>query len=417
MDIWTPYANRPPLKPSDILYNAGEGTLVDVFAIHGLRSNADSAWTYRNDTTEVHWLKEILPKTEGLENIRVAVVNHQTRWDANTANMKFENHAVLILDEIESLRMAWLKRPIIFIAHSFGRLLIKMRSSDIATLIKGILFLGVPHSGTRAAFGASLLSCTAYWRGSSSTLLEYMAPEQPAILELESNFRHAYVSKHSNLEVPPPYVCNFLEMRSESFQRFTLWPTVSRKSGDPFHGDVVYLDTDHRGLNKFRSQQDPNFIQFLRSFNRAFDLTKQELHGRLRGIRRDSQPNILALYGPGGIGKTQIAIEYAHRHHANYSSVFWIDATNQKSAFDSFLQIAKWILRHYAEEEFEISDYGLVTRKLSLVGLLDENGHISMMYGDSYSIVEVMKDWFAKATNTKWLLIFDNIDDLEAFDI
>ena len=78
--------------------------MYSVFAIHGLGSNADSTWTYRNDTTEVRWLKEILPKTEGLESIRVAMVNHQTRWDANTVNMKFEDHAASILDEIESLR-------------------------------------------------------------------------------------------------------------------------------------------------------------------------------------------------------------------------------------------------------------------------------------------------------------------------
>jgi hypothetical protein len=76
-----------------------------VFAIHGLGSNAASAWTYRNDTTEVRWLKDILPEIEGLESTRVVMVNHQTRWDANTANMKFEDHAAMILGDIESLRM------------------------------------------------------------------------------------------------------------------------------------------------------------------------------------------------------------------------------------------------------------------------------------------------------------------------
>jgi Cdc6-like AAA superfamily ATPase len=142
-----------------------------------------------------------------------------------------------------------------------------------------------------------------------------------------------------------------------------------------------------------------------------------EVHRQLSGTRRDFRSNILALYGPGGIGKTQIAIEYAHLHHTNYSSVFWIDATNQKSAFDSFLQIAKRILRHYVEEEIETSNYGFIARKLGLVDLLDENGRFSMMYGDSYGIAEALKDWFAKEANTEWLLIFDNVDGLETFDI
>jgi hypothetical protein len=107
-----------------------------------------------------------------------------------------------------------------------------MRSSDVATLTRGILFLGVPHAGTNMAFKASLLSCTAYWRGSSSTLLEYMAPEQPAVYALESDFYDAYINKHSNHEAPSPYVCDFLEMRSERVGRFALgvvsWAYVHR---------------------------------------------------------------------------------------------------------------------------------------------------------------------------------------------
>jgi hypothetical protein len=99
-----------------------------------------------------------------------------------------------------------------------------MRSSDIATLTRGILFLGVPHGGTKAAFGAALLSCTAYWRGSSSTLLEYMAPGHSAMVALESSFYDAYIKPRSRIDLSPPYVCDFIEMRSETFGRFTLWP-------------------------------------------------------------------------------------------------------------------------------------------------------------------------------------------------
>lgn len=32
------------------------------------------------------------------------MVNHLTRWDANTANMGFEDHASMILHDIESVR-------------------------------------------------------------------------------------------------------------------------------------------------------------------------------------------------------------------------------------------------------------------------------------------------------------------------
>jgi hypothetical protein len=38
-----------------------------------------------------------------------------------------------------------------------------------------------------------------------------------------------------------------------------------------------------------------------------------------------------ALSGLGGVGKTQTAMEYAHRHFAEYANVFWTTADSQKS--------------------------------------------------------------------------------------
>jgi len=49
-----------------------------------------------------------------------------------------------------------------------------------------------------------------------------------------------------------------------------------------------------------------------------------ELHDRLRA---GQQPlTVQALYGLGGVGKTQLAIEYAHRYAGDYDLVWWIDA-------------------------------------------------------------------------------------------
>jgi Cdc6-like AAA superfamily ATPase len=141
------------------------------------------------------------------------------------------------------------------------------------------------------------------------------------------------------------------------------------------------------------------------------------IHRTFRGEMRSSLFTIVALYGPGGIGKTQIAMEYANLHHVNYSSVFWIDGTNHRSACQSFLQIANRLLKHYADMELGATTYGSLAARLGLIDLVDEKGHLSAVYGDGLVVVEAIKNWFAEEGNTEWLLIFDNVDDLDAFDI
>jgi MinD superfamily P-loop ATPase len=40
---------------------------------------------------------------------------------------------------------------------------------------------------------------------------------------------------------------------------------------------------------------------------------------------------ICVIYGLGGMGKTQLAIEYARLHKALYTSFFWLDGKTEES--------------------------------------------------------------------------------------
>lgn len=103
----------------------------------------------------------------------------------------------------------------------------------------------------------------------------------------------------------------------------------------------------------------------------------------LQSLRQALVPGAFtqSISGLGGIGKTQVAIEYAHRYGASYEAVLWVSADSQELATTAYLQLATEVLGLPEQQEAE------------------------------QQIVAV-KRWLQK--HPHWLLIFDNVEDLQA---
>ncbi|KAF8461694.1 hypothetical protein BDZ91DRAFT_369807 [Kalaharituber pfeilii] len=126
----------------------------------------------------------------------------------------------------------------------------------------------------------------------------------------------------------------------------------------------------------------------------------------------------VVLHGMGGMGKTQLAMEYVYRHSGDYSSVFWINAASEQTTKTSFTHIMQRLIKHHAKLSGPEPDYRHIGQLLGMAGKLDSTGMFTVQQpSEEQHIVGAVKDWLTAKGNTKWLLVFDNVDDLESFDI
>jgi tetratricopeptide (TPR) repeat protein len=87
-----------------------------------------------------------------------------------------------------------------------------------------------------------------------------------------------------------------------------------------------------------------------------------------------------ALSGLGGIGKTQLAVEYAYRYRERYRAIFWVRAASRDTLVADYVVIAD--LLHLPEKNEQ----------------------------DQNAIVAAVRYWLTR--HAGWLLILDNADDL-----
>ncbi len=95
-----------------------------------------------------------------------------------------------------------------------------------------------------------------------------------------------------------------------------------------------------------------------------------------------SQPP--AISGLGGIGKTQAAMEYAYRYRDEYQHVLWVQANTRETLTSSYVTLA------------------------GLLNLPEQGAQ------DQSLTIQAVKNWLEQ--HDRWLLIFDNADDLSMVD-
>lgn len=105
------------------------------------------------------------------------------------------------------------------------------------------------------------------------------------------------------------------------------------------------------------------------------------LYDALSSSKRAALTQAQAISGLGGVGKTQIAVEYAYRYRDYYDAILWVTASSRDTLITEFVMLAVLLdLPERHEQDQEI-------------------------------VVTAVKRWLV--TNKNWLLVLDNVEDLQ----
>ncbi|KAL8912866.1 MAG: hypothetical protein Q9171_002244 [Xanthocarpia ochracea] len=247
---------------------------VDVVFVHGLNGHPHNTWTSEN--ARVFWPSQILPGFLEEEKARVLVYGYDadvTTFTDGASRDKIHNHAEHMIAELVAnrrIRKAS-ERPIIWVAHSLGGLVVKraliysaeirgmktehLRSIFVSTY--GILFLGTPHHGSDVAQWGNRLE----WICSVMLPKKVMDSQSQLIDALKTNNETLQNIDRQFIQILSRFHIYFFHEGKPTDLKGTLKFIVDETSASPTVQDVerAVIQADHSHMCKFDNESAPGF--------------------------------------------------------------------------------------------------------------------------------------------------------------
>ncbi|KAF2633913.1 hypothetical protein BU25DRAFT_381757 [Macroventuria anomochaeta] len=408
----------------------------DVIAITGLDGHAYGSWRGKGNLGRM-WLRDFLSKD--LPCCRTMIYGYNSKLSSHGVDTIMD-YGRGLLEELKKIRATeeLRQRPLFFIAHSFGGIIlahclvkaVQTTEDDhptIASLHKatyGMLLFGIPHRGLVVDDIQKMLAGE---HGHPRRELLGQIKEQSDLLALQLDDFRNLVRDRKVVSFYETVQTRQLQFDSESKRWTRTGDFVTAVDSDSAllqlpdaMEEKIPIDADHSMIVKFdnknvrgyssardklrqfardapgvvadrfaRAQNRPRpsiMVPFPRDdtfVGRKDVLAKiQEIH-RSPALRGHSR---VALVGLGGVGKSQIAIEYAYRvrEAAPHMWVFWVHASNAARFKQAYQEIAA---------------------RVELPGRDDPKTNI----------LRLVHNWLCDERNGRWLMIVDNADDDRVF--
>ncbi|KAG8830758.1 hypothetical protein FRC18_007636 [Serendipita sp. 400] len=284
--------------------------LVDIIAVQGLGSSYPHTWMGKRESIRrntwfslskpkverVMWLADYLP--DDFPTARIMAFEYNSKWLYNADFQGLYEHASGLLNALVEQRRNSPGRPIMFIGHSYGGLVVKQtlvlshRSKTdppnstqwVADAESGIAFLGTPHQGSNHATFALILSFIYRPFGGNYTHVLKLLSDSDRLVEVDREFKGIWSRDRTKQTI-----C-FYETKAQAW----FWPLgllVTRTSAYLGQGLEAPMECNHNEMNKF-FDRDERYKIFVENLLRVYDplanpvandAVKEEMRKRLSG--------------------------------------------------------------------------------------------------------------------------------------
>ncbi|KFA45549.1 hypothetical protein S40293_06563 [Stachybotrys chartarum IBT 40293] len=261
---------------------------LDIIFVHGLGGHSYNTWTKNHDPT-LFWPANWLPYEPDLGIARILTFGYNAKWRGSTKSIStIADFAKELLFEMRFAKgkfgaeLELGKRPIIFVVHSMGGLVVKkayllgLEDANFQTIVSSvhaIIFLSTPHRGTNLA--NTLNRIIAATLQPSKSFISDLTKSSDVIEDLNRKF---------GLVAPKLSIWSFYETLATSIGPRQIVIVEKDSSILGYPGEISKpLHANHSTICKYSSPGDPNYIS-----------VKNALRALVTSIRDKSESEALA---------------------------------------------------------------------------------------------------------------------------
>ncbi|KAI3327357.1 hypothetical protein HD806DRAFT_531930 [Xylariaceae sp. AK1471] len=309
-------ASKQPDKAGlgDVLFQPESGKAeVDIIFVHGLGGDRIETWTWRDKAEKTYWPKDLLPKDCPTARILSFGYNadfakfYPESTETIAPELTIDDYSTSLLEALKVLRGdTESDRPIIFVAHSMGGLVVAnalsrsygtdVAKQGIADQTIGTLFLGTPFEGSSKAKYASIaLAIVKYVLATQPASVNDLEERSKTLTGINHLFAQFLKRRDRSQDKPHLEVACFFEERP---MRRPLGFIVPKDSATWLGVDAQSIQANHVGMCKFEDEFGSDYKSVAGKLSQwVKDIEKNKKAGKKGGVGGMNSQSIGVMMG------------------------------------------------------------------------------------------------------------------------